>query len=259
MSARVLCIGGIDSSGGAGLLRDAATLAAMGLESCAAVTAVTAQSDAAVREVQFMPPALVASQIAAACEGPVDAVKIGMLGHAALVDAVASALPDRPLVLDPVLVSTSGRSLLDDDGIAALLGRLVPRATVMTPNLPELDALAAALGASSEKAIGLLQDKGCRALLVKGGHDATPEVATDRLYRASAPVAEFHAPRLDGTLRGTGCQLASAIAGGLAQRLDIERAVQNAKHMLTTRFRTACDMPRDAAMPPGSRGIMPRA
>ncbi|WP_370048596.1 MULTISPECIES: hydroxymethylpyrimidine/phosphomethylpyrimidine kinase [Salipiger] len=259
MSARVLCIGGIDSSGGAGLLRDAATLAAMGLESCAAVTAVTAQSDAAVREVQFMPPALVASQIAAACEKPVDAVKIGMLGHAALVDAVASALPDRPLVLDPVLVSTSGRSLLDDDGIAALLGRLVPRVTLMTPNLPELDALAAALGASSEKATGLIQNKGCRAVLVKGGHDATQEVATDRLYRASAPVAEFHAPRLDGTLRGTGCQLASAIAGGLAQGADLERAVQNAKHMLTTRFRAACAMPRDTAMPPSSRGIMPRA
>jgi len=259
MSARVLCIGGMDSSGGAGLLRDAATLAAMGVESCAAVTAVTAQSDAAVREVQVVPPALVASQIAAACEGPVDAVKIGMLGHAALVDAVASALPDRPIVLDPVLVSTSGRSLLDADGIAALLDRLVPRVALMTPNLPELDALAAALGASSGQVIGQLLNRGCGAVLVKGGHDATPEAATDRFYRASAPVAEFHAPRLDAVLRGTGCQLASAIAGGLAQGTDLESAVQQAKHMLTTRFRAACDTPSDPSKPPAPRGIMQRA
>ncbi|WP_417741083.1 bifunctional hydroxymethylpyrimidine kinase/phosphomethylpyrimidine kinase [Salipiger sp.] len=255
MSARVLCIGGIDSSGGAGLLRDAATLTAMGLESCAAVTAVTAQSDKAVREVQLMPPALVASQIAAACEGPVDAVKIGMLGSAALVDAIARALPDRPVVLDPVLVSSSGRALLDEGGIAALLAHLVPRATLLTPNLPELDALAAALGCSPAQAIGRLQDSGCGAVLVKGGHDLTPQDATDRLYHRASPVAEFHAPRLDAALRGTGCQLASAIAGGLAQGLDMERAVSEAKRRLTARFRASCA----ATAPEATRGNMSRA
>ncbi|MBY6120469.1 hydroxymethylpyrimidine/phosphomethylpyrimidine kinase [Mameliella alba] len=234
----VLLIDGMDSSGGAGLLRDGATLGAMGVPYRVAVTAVTAQSDIRVSAVQPVQPEVVAAQIAAAED--VAAVKIGMLGTAAIAGAVADALPAAPLVLDPVLVSSSGYRLLDAVGQAILIARLLPRAALVTPNLPELQALGRALGQPAGRAVPeiarALLAHGCGAVLVKGGHAEDGEVCEDLLFRdAGAPVA-YRAPRLPGSLRGTGCQLASAIAGGLSRGRPLEAAVADARAQVLARL-----------------------
>ena len=140
----VLVIAGSDSSGGAGLTRDIRTLTRLEARALCAITAVTAQSDASVRAVQVVPAELVRAQIAAAfATARVDAIKIGMLATAATVQAVAASLPadGPPIVLDPVLVATSGGELLDRGGREALRTLLLPRATVLTPNIPEAAAL----------------------------------------------------------------------------------------------------------------------
>jgi len=141
----VLVIAGSDSSGGAGLIRDVQVLSDLGVDSLCAITAVTAQSDSQVRAVHLMPAELVRAQISAAlATRPVDAIKIGMLGNRAIVEAVAQCLPARtaiPIVLDPVLVSSSGGVLLDARGRTALLEKLLPQSTLVTPNVPEIAAL----------------------------------------------------------------------------------------------------------------------
>lgn len=243
MTGRLLCIGGLDSSGGAGLLRDAATAAEFGVACAAAATAITAQSDRAVTAVHPVPPDQVAAQIRAAAEAGIGAVKIGMLGWAATVEAVAAALPEAPLVLDPVLAASSGRSLLDAAGLQALLARLLPRAALVTPNLPELARLAAALGldpaAGEAEAVAALRARGAAAVLVKGGHAAPGDGCEDRLHLGPGHVIAFAGPRFAGTLRGTGCQLASAIAAGLARGADLPAAVAAARAAVERRFRAA--------------------
>ena len=172
MPLRVFLIGGTDSGGGAGLVRDIATVAGMGAEVSIAVTAVTAQTDVRVSAVQMMSPELLQAQVTSA--RGVDAVKIGMLGSAQLVKAVARSLPVAPLVLDPVLASSSGRALLDGAGMEALLADLLPRTMLLTPNLPELRMLSSRLGLKdvSDEAtcVEALMTCGCKAVLVKGGH-----------------------------------------------------------------------------------------
>lgn len=235
----VLCIGGMDSSGGAGLLRDAASVATAGARTRVAVTAVTAQSDARVRAVSPVAPELVVAQIASALETRVDAVKLGMLVDAPTVAAVAGVLPQVPLVLDPVLASSSGRVLLDPPGVAALIEALLPRTEVLTPNLPELSAFGACFGISGEpEIVRALQGAGCRWVLVKGGH-ADGQGCEDRLYGPDGPdgaIERIHGPRHPSTLRGTGCQLASAIAAGRALGLTVPEAVRRARRLLEARF-----------------------
>ncbi|OWU84308.1 hypothetical protein ATO6_14920 [Oceanicola sp. 22II-s10i] len=247
--ARVLLIGGTDSSGGAGLARDVATAARMGVEPCVAVTAVTAQTDASVLDVRRMSSALVSAQVHAA--GPVDAAKIGMLGESAIVRAVAEALPDAPLVLDPVLSASSGRALLDPDGVAALFDTLLPRTTLLTPNLPELGILAACLGLSSTSdeatRVSALMDRGCGAVLVKGGHAEDVESCEDRLYLSADKVIRFTGPRFAVALRGTGCQLATGIAVSLAQGRRLPDAIDLARRGLIARFREAATANADTA------------
>ncbi|WP_434290803.1 bifunctional hydroxymethylpyrimidine kinase/phosphomethylpyrimidine kinase [Celeribacter sp. SCSIO 80788] len=239
MTVRVLLIGGTDSSGGAGLARDIATVAGMGAETCVAVTAVTAQTDACVSAVQMMSPELVAEQVKGA--SGVDAVKIGMLGSAQIVSAVAQSLPAAPLVLDPVLASTSGRALLDGAGMEALLTDLLPRTTLLTPNLPELRMLSSRLGLKDEcdeaTCAEALMTRGCRAVLVKGGHDEAETFCEDRLYIQTEKRQIFRGPRYGFSLRGTGCQMASAIAVTLGQGGDLRRAVSKARSLVMTRFR----------------------
>jgi len=236
----VLVIAGTDSSGGAGLARDVATLTLLGVEAQCAVTAVTAQTDREVRAIELMPPPVVQAQISAAlATGRVAAIKIGMLGSRAIVAAVAAAIPPRervPLVLDPVLIATSGGALLDAAGRMALAALLVPRATVLTPNIPEAAALLEATPAAcAAEIIGqgrTLCARGAAAVLMKGGH-ASGERATDWLVTAEGGVREFHAPRLAAARRGTGCALSSAIAAGLAAGLSLELACQRAKEHVT--------------------------
>lgn len=262
---RVLIIAGSDSSGGAGIVRDVETVTTFGLKAAVAVTAVTAQSDRRVSAVQAMEPGLVAAQMEAALEsGLVGAVKIGMLADAGIVAAVSDILeqhPTLPVVLDPVLASTSGRTLLERDGMRLMIERLLPRADLVTPNLPELELLTGWKGV--EPSLQALLQFGIRAALIKGGHandaaDGTTigsepllpksnaEICTDLLIRPGlAPVA-FDAPRLPGTLRGTGCMLASAIACGLASGRDLEASIRVAKGYVTAAFK---DSQREAISP----------
>ncbi len=180
---RVLIIAGSDSSGGAGLTRDVATLAAFGVEAACALTAVTAQTHARVTAMQALPAELVRAQIRAALEsGPIAAVKIGMLANGGIALAVAASLPRReevPIVLDPVLASSSGEALLDGEGCTVLRERLLPRTTLLTPNIPEAAALLgeepAQGGPQLLRQAQYLLALGPSAVLVKGGHGAEPE------------------------------------------------------------------------------------
>jgi hydroxymethylpyrimidine/phosphomethylpyrimidine kinase len=246
VTARVLIVAGSDSSGGAGIVRDVETITAFGLKAAVAVTAVTAQSDRRVIAVQPMAPSLVTDQMEAALEGgAIRAVKIGMLANAAIVAAVADMLarhPHVPVVLDPVLASTSGKVLLEPDGVHLMIERLLPRADLITPNLPELALLTGERDVTV--AIQALMQLRIRAALIKGGHanDAAPQLrldadrCTDTLVRQHHPPLSFESPRHPGTLRGTGCMLASAIACGLAKGESLEASIDAAKRFVSAAF-----------------------
>ena len=227
-------------------MRDVRTLARFGTPAVCALTAVTAQSDSEVRAVHPLPPGLVRAQIAAAlATTPVGAIKIGMLATAAVTLAVAASLPSReqvPMVLDPILLSSSGGVLLDDAGRRALLRKLLPRATLVTPNIAELASLLRAEPASTEAELTeqgrALLALGPEAVLVKGGHGRGDE-AVDLLLVQGQPVRRLSSPRSGRALRGTGCALASAIAAGLAAGLGLEDACDRAKQHLVELFQEA--------------------
>jgi len=231
----VLVVAGSDSSGGAGIVRDIETLAAFGVKASVAITAVTVQTHHAVQHVDAIPPERVAQQMRAAlAANPVAAIKIGMLATSATIAAVTDVLADYreiPVVLDPVLVSTSGSRLLTPDAMAAL-GDLFASCTLITPNLPELLRLAAVeTTGASENAVDharRLIAAGAQGVLIKGGHGDGTESA-DILVRAGHAIQAFTAPRLVASMRGTGCMLASAIAAHLAFGDDLAIAISEAK------------------------------
>jgi hydroxymethylpyrimidine/phosphomethylpyrimidine kinase len=230
----VLVIAGVDSSGGAGLTRDACVLADFEVDALCAVTAVTAQSNSRVSAVHHVPPEIVGAQIAAAFgTREIGAIKIGMLGVRAIVEAVAEALPRGvPIVLDPVLVATSGGVLLDTDGQRAMREILFPRVTLVTPNVPEAATLLAEPPANSERELIAQAERllalGPQAVLLKGGH-ATGEEAVDWLVSGNIPAQRIASRRVDATRRGTGCALASGIAAGLASGMSLAEACERAK------------------------------
>ena len=231
----VLVIGGSDSSGGAGITRDAQTLERLGARILPVLTAVTAQTDARVCVVRVMSTRLVHAQMAAAlATQPVQAIKTGMLATRAIVRAVAAALPPvaPPLVVDPVLVASSGGSLLDRVGREALCRALLPRATLLTPNIPEAAALLGTRAAKTEEQVirqaEALLALGPAAVLLKGGHAEGSEAADLLLMRGASPQW-LRAPRIKATRRGTGCALASAIAAALGSGLDLSAACAQAK------------------------------
>lgn len=243
---RVLIIAGADSSGGAGLSRDIATLTHLGVRAQCALTAVTAQTDAELREQLLLPAALVRAQIetALATHRP-QAVKVGMLGNADIVGAVAAVLPPRaqlPLVLDPVLCASSGAQLLDAAGCAALVELLLSRATLITPNIPEAAALLGESPARSEAQLlqqaRALLARGPGAVLLKGGHGQGAE-ASDLLLQHDGAPQWLRAPRQTGTRRGTGCAVASAIAAYLARGVDLPQACAQAKRFVTQLWQSA--------------------
>ena len=230
----VLAIGGLDSSGGAGLSRDVRTLTELGIDALCIATAVTAQTDSEVIAIHHVPSGMISAQIKTAlATRQVAAIKIGMLGTAASVQAVSESLllcDDRiPVILDPVLESTSGGVLLDDEGRDALRRKLLPRVTLLTPNLPEAAAL---LGPNSEIDVVTQAQRllalGPAAVLIKGGH-GTGDQAIDYLVSRSAAPRRFALPRLNATRRGTGCALAAAISAGLASGTTLEKACYDAK------------------------------
>jgi hydroxymethylpyrimidine/phosphomethylpyrimidine kinase len=231
-----LTIAGSDSSGGAGIQADLKTFAALGVYGASAITALTAQNTAGVSAIHHVPAEFVTAQIDSVFSDlGVDAVKIGMVAQSATIEAIAAGLArwsPRHVVLDPVMVATSGDRLLPEEAVAALRTKLIPRASLITPNLPEAAALLDEPVAESEAAIEsqgkrLLQMR-CSAVLIKGGHGRGAE-SIDYLITASGMVA-LAAPRIATTnTHGTGCSLSSAIAAGLAKGEEMEAALRNAK------------------------------
>ena len=248
MSARianVLSIAGSDPSGGAGIQADLKTFAALGCYGMAAITALTAQNTRGVSAVHAPPPDFLAAQIDAIFSDiDVDAVKIGMLGTPEIVAVVADRLSHwsaRNVVLDPVLVATSGDSLGAPGVVEAMLERLIPLARVVTPNLPEAarltDRPAPQDVPSMQQAGEALVARGAKAVLVKGGH--LQGEAVDLLVTADGARA-YSAPRIaTRNTHGTGCTLSSAIAAFLARGAGLEQAVGEAKAYLTAALRSA--------------------
>lgn len=228
---RVLAVGGSDSGGGAGVQADVKALHALGVHASTVVTAVTAQDTTAVHSVLPVPVGMVQAQLHAVLSDiGADAVKTGVLGTAEVVQAVADAIGDLPLVVDPVGASSTGQSLLDGEGLALLRTALLPKALVVTPNLAEVHALT---GVEVRDAADLLPAAravhalGPRWVLVTGGHlQGSP---TDLLYdgeQAIELVGERVATR---HTHGSGCTLASALAGYLALAADVPEATRRAK------------------------------
>src|SRR5437868_10919921 len=221
---RTLTIAGSDSGGGAGIQADLKTFAALGCYGMSAITAITAQNTRGVTGVHAVPPDMVAAQIdAVAADIGVDAAKTGMLGPAGIVEAVAQAVDRhaiRKLVVDPVMISTSGATLSDDATAQAMVRLLFPRALVVTPNLPEASYLlgrAVTRRAQMEDAARELIALGCPAVLLKGGHLEDGGL-DDLLITADGRVRVFTHARIDtSNLHGTGCTLAAAIAARLAR------------------------------------------
>jgi hydroxymethylpyrimidine/phosphomethylpyrimidine kinase len=235
---RVLTIAGSDSGGGAGIQADLKTFSALGCYGMTAITALTAQNTQGVRGIHGVPAAFLKEQIAAVVEDiGVDAVKIGMLHAPDIVEAVAWALDTfqlKQVVLDPVMVATSGDVLIQRETVAVLVAELFPRATVITPNLDEAGLL---LGRTVqgvdelEDACADLLAQGAQAVLLKGGH-LGGDMLTDVLAIAGEPSAywqSFKGTRIvSRNTHGTGCTLSSAVAAHLALGLTLEEAVQEA-------------------------------
>ncbi|WP_199555813.1 bifunctional hydroxymethylpyrimidine kinase/phosphomethylpyrimidine kinase [Sandaracinobacteroides hominis] len=231
---RVLIIAGSDSGGGAGIQADIKTVTMLGGYAATAVTAITVQNTLGVSAVHPVPPGIVAGQIRAVLEDiGADAVKIGMLGDAATVEAVADALMgvSAPIVLDPVMVAKGGASLLAEEAVEALLRRLLPHAAVVTPNAPELEVLAGSDVADEADMLLAAQEllgMGPAAVLAKGGH-LEGERVVDWLVSHNGQQ-RFEAPRIaTRSTHGTGCTLASAVATGLAAGLPLAVAVERAR------------------------------
>jgi hydroxymethylpyrimidine/phosphomethylpyrimidine kinase len=236
MKGRVLVIAGSDSGGGAGIQADIKTVTMLDAFAATAITALTAQNTLGVFAVLPIAPGFIRRQIEVVLDDiGADAVKTGMLHDGQVIETVAAVLAERaadvPLVVDPVMVAKGGAPLIEPGAIEALKHLLVPRAAVLTPNLPEAEIL---LGrtidsfAAMQNAAESLLDLGCRAVLLKGGHLAG-EVVYDILATASG-LRVWQSPRIDSRhTHGTGCTLASAIAAGLAQGLPVEAAVERAR------------------------------
>ena len=243
--ARVLTIAGSDSGGGAGIQADLKTFSALGCYGMSVITALTAQNTKGVTGIQAVPPSFVAQQMAAVMDDiGVDAVKIGMLFSAELIESVAESLKRysvNTIVLDPVMVAQSGDKLLQDEAIEALKEALIPMATVITPNLPEAEVLLDRDIDGEEgiqRAASSLAELGSKSVLIKGGHLETLE-SSDVLYINEGerfvvlPDERVQTPNI----HGTGCTLSSAIAAHLAKGLDIEPAVRKAKKYIAKAIR----------------------
>jgi hydroxymethylpyrimidine/phosphomethylpyrimidine kinase len=242
---KALTIAGSDPSGGAGIQADLKTFHQHGVYGAAAITLITVQNTVGVTRVELLPPDLVRAQVEAVL-GDVrpDAVKTGALGSAAIIAAVAALPFDVPLVVDPVMVSKHGHALVAPDAVDALVTRLLPRATLVTPNVHEAAALAGGAIASladAEDAARAIAATGPRAVLVKAAHLDASE-AVDVLFHAGR-VRRFATPRVDTRhTHGTGCTTSAAITAGLAKGLALEEAIAVAKAWLARALATPPDV-----------------
>ncbi len=241
-----LTIAGSDSSGGAGVQADLKTFAALGVYGASVITALTAQNTTGVSGIHPVPAEFVTAQIDAVFSDlDVKAVKIGMVAQRPVIDAIVAGLArwsPKHVVLDPVMVATSGDHLLARDAVEALRTRLIPCASLVTPNLPEAAALLQEAVAASEAAIERqgqrLLAMGCRAVLIKGGHGQGTE-SIDYLFDSTGTVV-LAAPRVaTKNTHGTGCSLSSAVAAGLAKGDDLQTAVRRAKAWISAAISAA--------------------
>ncbi len=237
---RALTIAGSDSGGGAGIQADLKTFAALGVYGTSAITAVTAQNTVEFADWAPVPAALVARQVRAVLSDiGAGAVKTGMLGDAAIVLAAAEALREHGvtnLVVDPVMVASSGTRLLDDGGLEALVRELLPLAAVVTPNVREAAALAGREIRSWDDvraAAAAIVERGARAVVITGGDFGESGAATD-LYYDGSRYREYTAVRVKTEqTHGTGCTFSAAIAAGLARGMELEGAISLAKSYVT--------------------------
>jgi hydroxymethylpyrimidine/phosphomethylpyrimidine kinase len=248
MRGRVLVVAGSDSGGGAGIQADIKTVTALGAYAATAVTALTAQDTLGVHGVHVVPPGFIAQQMRVVLRDiGADAVKTGMLHDSATIDAVCDVLEAEaaakgvPVVVDPVMYAKGGHALLRPDAVATLKRRLLVMARIVTPNLPEAEALSGMRIRTLPEmrhAAQTMLTLGCQAVLLKGGHMDGPRVVD--VLATDGAVREFEGPRIaSAATHGTGCTLASAIAAGLAQGLDLEIAVARAREYVRRAIETA--------------------
>ena len=244
--ARLLIIAGSDSSGGAGIQAGIKTAASFGVYAMTAITAVTAQDTKGVHAIHPVPPSVIRGQISAALEDiGADAIVVGMLYSAAIVRTVAETLSSiarkLPIVVDPVMISTSGAALLDSRAVEIFKTRLLPLATLVTPNLPEMQRLTGVSGTRGEDiraAARKLLALGAEAALIKGGHATKATIDDVLLWKGGEEVFAF--PRLKTRhTHGTGCTLAAAIACGLGKGLSLPLAVSKAREYVQNAIATA--------------------
>jgi hydroxymethylpyrimidine/phosphomethylpyrimidine kinase len=239
-------IAGSDSSGGAGIQADLKTFSALGVYGASVIAALTAQNTRGVTAIHDVPPAFVAAQIDAVFSDlAVGAVKIGMLSATTVIEAVADGLArwhQTNVVLDPVMVATSGARLISPEAVAVLRSALIPHALIITPNLPEAAALLDTGVATNEAEMRLQAERllalGVKSVLMKGGHGKGAESAD--FFADGTHMIRLTADRIDTrNTHGTGCTISSAIAAGLAKGLDLGTAVREAKAYVTAAIAAA--------------------
>lgn len=240
-----LTIAGSDSCGGAGIQADLKTFHAFGVYGASAITALTAQNTLGVHSILSVDDGFLAAQLEAVLDDlPIRAIKTGMLPGPGAIETICGVLerrcPETPLIVDPVLVATSGSALTVEDTVAALKGRLLPLASLVTPNLEEASALSDGARDPLEAANTIL-GSGCGAVLIKDGH-GSDSLVRDRLVTATAS-REFVHPRRKGEFHGTGCTLSAAITALLALGRSLEEAVETAVEFLQGRI-AAARLPR---------------
>ena len=245
--ANVLTIAGSDSSGGAGIQADLKAFAAQGVYGASVITAVTAQNTQAVTAVHYIPPKIIQAQLEAVLSDiNISAIKIGMLGHADAIRAISATLdsyPHIPVIIDPVMISKSGNALLQPDAVELLVSALIPKALMITPNLPEAAVLAAVSEPSSlsemEALLPGLHSLGAQYVLLKGGHLDNARESTDLLYDGKT-MYPFVSQRVETkNTHGTGCTFSAAIAANVAKGLPVSESVSIAKDYLTTVIQSA--------------------
>lgn len=243
-----LTIAGSDSGGGAGIQADLKTFAAFGVYGASVITAVTAQNTREVRAIHPVPPDIIAAQIDAVLEDiDVSAIKVGMLGGTDAIETVAASLhrhTARPVILDPVMIATTGARLLPEAALDALVRLLIPRALLVTPNLIEAALLVGEPVAGDEAGMvrqgNAILRMGASAVLIKGGHASGPE-SVDVLV-GGGTITRFSRPRISVTsTHGTGCRLSSAIAAGLTNGDTLADAIEAAKAFVTDAIRLSDD------------------
>lgn len=247
LHGRVLIVAGSDSGGGAGIQADIKAVTALRGFAMTAITALTAQNTLGVHGIHPVPEAFIRQQIeVVASDLGADCVKTGMLHSKAVIETVAdtlsAALPGVPIVVDPVMVAKGGARLLEESAMAAMIARLIPIATLITPNLPEAEALLGrsigGIDAMADAATDLLA-LGPRAVLLKGGHLDGDDLV-DVLATADGDIERFGGPRIaTRNTHGTGCTIASATATGIAQGLPLDRAFARARDYVVTAIRQA--------------------